>query len=259
MPKPSASRVVSALLCGFCILLIAAWFSGSTREICETAAGHERCIAYNLAAFILLQIREALHSIEGIITALATIAIAMFTWTLWQSSEKMWEVTKLNADAADRSARAAIALQSPIIRIEPEGVGFEDGRIKEIAYEECLVDGVMLSNLGPTQAFPIEILYGFAVGEVLPEKPIYRYIGKFPPNFILNAEPRRQRLDLGFPLETGQRAKILGGNYLWFFCTLIYDDFMGERHAHGFCWRWANIGMGLAWRVVDRAAYNQKT
>jgi hypothetical protein len=40
-------------------------------------------------------------------TALATIAIAVFTLTLWLSSEKMWRVTRISAIATRRSALAA--------------------------------------------------------------------------------------------------------------------------------------------------------
>jgi len=108
MPKPTASRVATALLIGFLLLLAAAWLSGSTAEICKEAkTGQEQCAAYNLALFLLIEIREFLHSIEGVITALATIAVAWFTWTLWRSSEKMWIVTKESADTARSSLIAS--------------------------------------------------------------------------------------------------------------------------------------------------------
>ena len=49
------------------------------------------------------------------------------------------------------------------------------------------------------------------------------------------------------------------GNFFWFYCDLIYDDFMGETHHRGWCWRWADAGMGLAWRPDETPAYNRKT
>jgi hypothetical protein len=80
---------------GFVLILIAAWLSGLTTEICkETNTGQEHCTPYNLAPFILIQIREGLHSVEGIITALATIAIAWFTWTLWKSNKAAGEIAE---------------------------------------------------------------------------------------------------------------------------------------------------------------------
>ena len=84
----------------------------------------------------------------------------------------------------------------------------------------------------------------------------------FPHNSILEADPAKpiiQPLSGMQLLEPGQRSKILAGNYLWFYCALLYDDFMGERRRHGFCWRWSNTGMGLGWRVDHTAAYNRKS
>jgi hypothetical protein len=122
MLKPSPSRIAFSLLGWFCIILVVAWISGSTGKICnEAQTTHEQCTTYNLAPFILIQIREFLHSIENIITALATIAIACFTWTLYKSSEKMWAVTEIAAKASQKSAdvaeNALLAANNPIITI----------------------------------------------------------------------------------------------------------------------------------------------
>ena len=126
----------------------------------------------------------------------------------------------------------------------------------------ALWERVILSNLGPTKAFPIEILYGFTVGYELPTEPVYRYLDSFAPNFILDCDPKtthHKRLTLGMPLKPGQWSNILKGNYLWFYCALRYEDFMGEMQMHGFCWRWAYVGSGVAWRVDNTPAYNRKT
>jgi hypothetical protein len=112
MLKPSPLRIVFVLLSAFFVILVAAWFSGSTVKICnESQSGHEQCTTHNLAPFILIQIIEFLHSVENIITAVATIAIAVFTWTLYKSSEKMWSATKIAADAAAQSAEAQVAVE----------------------------------------------------------------------------------------------------------------------------------------------------
>lgn len=114
MRKPTVPRVLGACLLGCVLLLIAAWFSGASHEICEKAqSGDKECTTYNLAPFILIQIREALHSIEGVITSIATVAIAWFTWTLWQSSEKMWITTRdansVAREIGQRQIRAYVA------------------------------------------------------------------------------------------------------------------------------------------------------
>jgi len=40
-------------------------------------------------------------------TALATLAVALFTWTLWRSSEKLWRITRISTIATRRAANAA--------------------------------------------------------------------------------------------------------------------------------------------------------
>jgi hypothetical protein len=249
MLKPTPSRVVWALLCGFCLILIAAWFSGSTGEICkETKSGHEQCAPYNLAPFILIQIREALHSIEGVVTALATIAIAAFTWTLWKSSEKMW-------DATDRNVRAAIALQLPVIRVEPDLLAHEETGDSE----SCYIHAVIVGNATETKAFPKEILYGWTFGDKLSDQPSYQFSDPFPPNIVVSDSRISKKLSGLLVLKKGQWSEISKGNCLWFYCDLLYDDFMGEGRHHAFCWRWTNVGMGVSWRIDATPAYNRKT
>jgi hypothetical protein len=46
---------------------------------------------------------------------------------------------------------------------------------------------------------------------------------------------------------------------LWFYCNLIYLDFMQTRHEAGFCWqRHESIGAGHL-RPDPTPAYNRKT
>jgi hypothetical protein len=200
---------------------------------------------------------------------LYTLVLAVFTGLLVAVSTgqgyfllRADKTARIMANAADRSARATIALQLPIIRIHPENLGHGDGIIGGQGYEDCSVAAVILSNLGPTKAFPLEILYGFTIGNELPSEPSYRYLESFLPNFILDIDPTttpRKRLTMAMPLKPGEWPKILKGNYLWFYCALRYEDFMGEKHTHGFCWRWSYVGAGLAWRIDETPTYNRKT
>jgi hypothetical protein len=65
----------------------------TTAEICDQAsqAKVEDCPSYNIVLVTLWHLREALNSYSGAIAALATIAIAAFTWTLWRSTDKLWK------------------------------------------------------------------------------------------------------------------------------------------------------------------------
>src|SRR5206468_1190438 len=130
-----------------------------------------------------------LHAVEGAITALATAAIAWFTWTLWRSNEKMWAVTKVAADAADRSARAAIGIELPIIQIVPDGIGWGDTLEDGIQRHYCSVGQFTFKNVGRTKAFPTEFRCGWTLGATLPSEPIYQYLKTFGIGSIIEPMP----------------------------------------------------------------------
>jgi hypothetical protein len=103
MLTPNLQRVTIALCCGFAIVLIAAWSSGLTGEICEqTKSGQEQCAVHNLASFFLLKVGKFLDDSAVVVTALATAAVAWFTWTLWKSSENMAGIARQTTDIAEK-------------------------------------------------------------------------------------------------------------------------------------------------------------
>jgi hypothetical protein len=92
MSKFSLARAALGLSAGLLLLLIAAWTSGSSGQVCGYGHdGHqENCASYNLAFFFILQAGEIINYYGALITAFATIAIAWFTWTLRNSTERLW-------------------------------------------------------------------------------------------------------------------------------------------------------------------------
>jgi hypothetical protein len=100
-------------------------------------------------------------------TALATVAIAAFTLTLWLSSEKMWRVTRISTAAARRSlgiARRQIELarqeflstHRPKIRIKSVSL-----MNQEVHYDEPIIIRVNCVNHGATDA--TLVTYGISV------------------------------------------------------------------------------------------------
>jgi hypothetical protein len=166
------------------------------------------------------------------------------------------------AKAADLNARAVIALQLPLIQIQPSSLGYGSHSDGQGQTENCSVHFIEIVNQGSSRAFPKEVLYGWTVGNTLPAEPAYQFIDKFPlgsriePNI---ASPVRKFLTFNCPLKAGQRAEICRGNYLWFYVDLIYDDFMGDSRHQSSCWRWAYIGHGVDWRPDETPTYNRKT
>jgi hypothetical protein len=171
------------------------------------------------------------------------------------------KTARIAADAADLCARAAIALQLPIIRVVPgSSLGHGESISGQDRIEDCYIYSVDVCNLGDTKAFPKEVLFGWTVGETLPDAPKYRFVARFPHNCILkpNQIGLIQPLTGSLILKEGEWEKICGGNYLWFYCAVLYEDFMGETRSEGFCWCWSYTGIGLGWRVEKAAAYNKK-
>ncbi|MFC7695405.1 hypothetical protein ACFQX9_01520 [Bradyrhizobium sp. GCM10028915] len=62
-------------------------------QICEPAgeAKVANCTSYQLLPFIVFEVAQFLDKMGGAITAVATIAIAIFTFTLKRATDKLWE------------------------------------------------------------------------------------------------------------------------------------------------------------------------
>ena len=164
------------------------------------------------------------------------------------------------ANAADLNARAAIAIELPIIKASLDsltnGVSQEFG----VRRERCSVHSVTFSNVGRTKAFPVELRYGFATWS-LPKTPRYTFVETYQFNEIFENDPKitnRKFLASDKEIEMGEWSFIAGGQCpVWFYCELEYLDFMQSPQKAAFCWCWKNIGGGMGWRPDETAAYNR--
>lgn len=199
-------------------------------------------------------------------TAISTVVIAAFTTILGLFTISLAKSTRIAAEAADLTARAAIALELPIIRIQPQketyGTTRRKGEQKESHH--ITIGSLVFSNLGNTKAFPIEIEYGWTAGRELPKSPVYRRIKTFDAGYILDAsrssapEIDLPDADIEIP-ENGYDQIGAGDLRVWFYCRLSYLDFMEQERSVSFCWqRYETLGRG-GFRVDDTPAYNQKT
>jgi hypothetical protein len=202
----------------------------------------------------------AFHTaVLSLFTALLVVVSGLQGWFILRADA----TARIAANAADRSAKAAIALQLPIIRIKPDVLSFGDSIAGEVVTWHCDVRSVLFSNLGATKAYPIELRYGLTVGEPLPAKPFYSFAETFLPNLIFEPDPSvapRKQLVGSFKVEEADWPLICtGAEDVWFYCVLTYEDFMQERHDASFCWKWKSTGSGMAWRPDPTPAYNRKT
>ncbi|UFW43043.1 hypothetical protein [Bradyrhizobium sp. WSM471] len=75
------------------VLLLVLRFIPYHGQICEPAgeAKVANCTSYQLLPFIVFEVAQFLDKMGGAITAVATIAIAIFTFTLKRATDKLWE------------------------------------------------------------------------------------------------------------------------------------------------------------------------
>jgi hypothetical protein len=172
---------------------------------------------------------------------------------------------RIAANAADLSARAAVAIELPIIRVVPEDFGygsFQDG--SNLRIENCSLGSLAFMNLGRTKAFPIEVRCGWTVGDRLPDVPVYTFTKSFPTNLIFEPGPNTtehlhiSEFELEFAPGVPEKARINAVG-LWFYCSVAYLDFMQNRHEVGFCWRRWDVTTSAWFREDATPAYSQKT
>jgi hypothetical protein len=119
---------VALLFVGVAFLLLPPYAS-----YCESNYPNEDyCSAYSVA----VTLANIVDAHNGAFTALATIAIASFNWTLWQSTEKLWiageKQRKLAEETAERQLRAYVFIDGGSIQIRRT----EKGRIFLTGYVE---------------------------------------------------------------------------------------------------------------------------
>ncbi len=118
-------RLVAIAISGAAVLvLITAWASALIPhqiDYCEqTVTGEQHCASYNTALFVFWQIAKFVDDHNGSFSAVFAGMVAVFTWRLYVSTDNLFVVTKESADAAEKSAVAAVAAQRPWISVTTE-------------------------------------------------------------------------------------------------------------------------------------------
>ncbi len=107
------------IVIGTVLLLLALRFIPYYGQICEPAgeARVANCTSHQLLPFIVLEAAQFLDKMGGAITAVATIAIAIFTFTLKRATDKLWDAgeRQLNLLAATSAAQSKNGGMTPAI------------------------------------------------------------------------------------------------------------------------------------------------
>jgi hypothetical protein len=262
----AAILLLGAALCVFAVVESSAYHEcvSKAEQQPSSQPQDERPSQILMARVIFRCLGDFVDKNNAAVTAISTVVIAIFTTILGLFTVSLARSTRVAANAADLSARAAIAIELPIIRANAGKLGYGTGQDERGQRHHVWVSGVIFSNLGRTKAFPIEVQIGCIIGDRLPKTPVYRFMGPFDTNAILNPvpEPAIEISLTKFEFEAlpdiYERLRARSTN-LWFYCNLIYLDFMQTRHESGFCWK-CHETAGMGTLLEDPTpAYNRKT
>ncbi len=202
-------------------------------------------------------------------TAIGTIAVAGFTYTLWLTSRELGRLTQASIDATEKIGNAAIAAELPILLVQ------------EIELSEWVGHGKVSSVVGsgaPPKRGKVKFIfhnYGRSVARLtsfclqhyvaweLPPTPTYD--DPIPlPNYL--TIERDKALPLVPP--DSQNIHISDGDMdritekspdlarLWVYGYLGFRDFRGKLHRTGFCYRWHTSQIGL--EIGERMGFHEE-
>jgi hypothetical protein len=237
-------------------------------EICKESAktGEEACTSYSLLPFVFIKIGQALDALGVAITALATIAIAWFTWSLRRSTDKLWEAGERQIElaretsaaqsrdmqasiaAANRSAetaeRALTELEAPVITL----LILEPGITRSYGADEHIFQTLTfcVANDGRTPARLIEIVDGFSLVpriKGLPEPMNLRRAIRNPMPWGVIAPPNGQSQPFTqnvFAFVLGKMRDnqfLLKSEDIFYYGFVRYADVFKNVFRVGFCYR----------------------
>ena len=178
--------------------------------------------------------------------------LAVFFWQL-RLLRKSVKDTGLAAEAAILSARAAIGIELPVLRVAPVDLISTDRRIESSGPYGGLVNdraptkfsaigNFLIKNLGRTPAFPDEIAIGWAVATALSGAPNYLHRSRL--NHASVIQPGDEYMaDIHYGIELSDAdvaAARSGTAWLWVYGCVYYVDFLENRREYRSCWRFAN-------------------
>jgi hypothetical protein len=257
MQSPTPARVIYGLFAGLILLLFAAWSSGATGTICEYNQGthQNQCSSYGLAVYVLVKAAEFLNFYGALITAIATIAIAAFTFTLKRSTDRLWEAGEKQFNHAKSLAFQAFLDRATDLKNVGQQIQLARNEFlathrPKVIVREVYLDGdqiwFRLVNVGDT---PATIAESSVTAEIVTSKAGLRPLlstGKNDLGTVTLAAGELRELsyrphgDLGFSFasQMGDRkvSMFIGDRY--FTGTVIYVDEIGIRRRSVFRRKW---------------------
>jgi hypothetical protein len=226
--------------------------SDEQRERRERMEQDRRLANYTEALFIA----TLFLAIATAVLAIATLGLWWFAYQQSRDMKALIATADKTANAAMLNAQAAIGMELPVIRFATPDLEHLDGPIPEqgpyatgdqhgIPTKYSVVSIVTMHNHGRTAAFPTSFSVGWRVVRDLPEIPVYHRIFPCERGSIIREDSVKEesffQMDIRLTIElTDHQIPAIEAQaaHLWLYVLLQYNDFMGNPHEAGACWRW---------------------
>jgi hypothetical protein len=209
------------------------------------------------------------HADPNAATAFAAIFIAIVTVMLWRSSEKLWSVTNVAADAARRSADALMAAEraqllsivevSNIPHILSELGRSDRPQAGGTATSEKPVVQYVFKNYGKTPAILKDISHELRHWKQPPDELRYIPLSTPPKERAVIAGGSTEPLQCALVVPLGAEAAATiraGDSFFWLFGRVVYDDAFGKEREHRFLYRYRT---GYGFQPYYHGDYNKNT
>jgi len=212
--------------------------------------------------------------------AAATVAIAVFTYTLYGATKGLVEAAKIQsadmkqsiaatemaAKAAKQQADAMVAVEGPIAAV---------AQLKLLAYENehssipvtdpvpggvpppfCRV-AILLQNRGRTEMTIHSVFCDWVVTPTIEEAPEYHFEERW--NGAITKETSAWFVSQNTVRLNQIDAETIDnfGQFLWVYGKIVYSDFMGDRYEVGYIARWTT-GQGFIRDPLANYEYKRK-
>jgi hypothetical protein len=189
-------------------------------QYCEKSqhTGYEECATYHISIYTLLQSGKFLDAISPAITALATFAIATFTWTIWQVNKSQLA----HGQQVERAYMGGGGMRYKLAQQETD----DDGN-PFIKYLDTGLYEFHVHNHGKTRGRVYRIGWGFCEEDDIPRiRPVYET--KYFNSWISPGTPGLALIRITIP-QTLKQPAVYGR--VW------YETIFNEKFSSGFLYR----------------------
>jgi hypothetical protein len=220
-------------------------------DVCKEAADgtRQQCDRSNFLNVVFFYFGTSLFT-SAFWTAIATVAIAAFTYTLKKSTDRLWlagerqvaiakqaaDAATLNAQVLFSSERPVIILQEPAAQLLPRGAGALWPDMEGVPHPRATTG---FKNVGKTLAIVKEYRAEFFFGsrEAIPPIPAFTYSKRRRVEMFIASENEREIPTVEFDrnLTEAEFAAFKENSTVFvLFGYVKYADFFGNLHTKGF-------------------------